>query len=175
MNVLVTAFKPFNNNINNYASEVIKYIQNVDKLIIDVVYDDCYEEIIKQKDLNNYDLIISLGEARSRKVLTLERFAHNISDCSLKDNKGQLKKNETIINNLPYELKTLVQIDKVKDLIEFSFDAGKFVCNNLYYHLLSNYPHKSLFIHVPECNNEISNYQLHAIVIEEIIKKLGDL
>ena len=174
MKVLVTAFKPFNNKINNYSQEVINFIHNVDKLIIDVVYNNCYEEIINQLDLDEYDLIISLGEARSRKVLTLERFAHNISDCSLKDNQGQLKKNETIINNSPYELKTLIQIDKIKDLIELSDDAGKFVCNNLYYHLLSKYSNKSLFIHIPECNNEITNYKEHAKTIEEVIKKLGE-
>ena len=66
MKVLVTAFKPFNNQINNYSLEVLNYLVNVDKLLIDVVYDNCYKEIINNVNIDEYDLIVSLGEARSR-------------------------------------------------------------------------------------------------------------
>ena len=159
MKVLVTAFLPFNNSINNYSQEVIKYIENVDKEILDVVYDKSYQTIESKYNLKDYDLIIAMGEARMREVLTLETQAKNISSCSLKDNEGNLKQNEEIIPNNNQILKTSVDIEKVKDLIEFSNDAGKFVCNNLYFHLLSNYPEKSLFIHIPECNNDITLYK----------------
>ena len=83
MKVLVTAFKPFNNQKNNYSEEVLKYITNVDKLIIDVVYDESYKDIAKCKNLDDYELIIALGEARSRSELTLETQAINLSSCSL--------------------------------------------------------------------------------------------
>ena len=99
MKTLVTAFKPFNNKTNNYALEVLNYILGVDKLIIDVVYDECYNEIISQVKIEEYDLIIALGEARMRNELTLELNAKNIADCSLADNLGQLKKNQKIIEN----------------------------------------------------------------------------
>ena len=79
MKVLVTAFKPFNNFNNNYSSEVLNYIKDVDKLIIDVNYDKSYLEILDSYDLNDYDLVIALGEARMRKELTLELSAKNIS------------------------------------------------------------------------------------------------
>lgn len=94
MKTLVTAFKPFNNKTNNYALEVLNNILGVDKLIIDVVYDECYNEIISQVKIEEYDLIIALGEARMRNELTLELNAKNIADCSLPDNLGQLKKNQ---------------------------------------------------------------------------------
>ena len=60
-----------------------------------------------------------------------------------------------------------------KDLIEFSYDAGKFVCNNIYYHLLFNYPNKSLFIHIPNCYDDINNYMMHAKIIDSIIEKIS--
>ena len=41
MKVLISAFKPFNNMPNNYSSEVLNYISGVDKVILDVVYDNC--------------------------------------------------------------------------------------------------------------------------------------
>lgn len=174
MKVLVTAFKPFNKNNINYSQEVLKYIVNVDKEIIDVVYDKCYQDIALKYDLSSYDLIISLGEARSRNVLTLEVIAKNISSCSLSDNLGQIKKDE-VINKLGLvEIETQVDVDKLESTIQFSKDAGKFVCNNMYYHLLSNYPNKSLFIHIPECNNDEENYIKYANIINTIINLLGE-
>ena len=83
MKILVTAFQPFNNQDNNYSLEVLNYLVNVDKLLIDVVYDNCYKEIINNVNIDEYDLIVSLGEARSREELTLEVEAKNISSCSL--------------------------------------------------------------------------------------------
>ena len=174
MKVLVTGFKPFNNNYNNYSSEVLQFINNVDKLIIDVKYNQCYLEIMRQVDLEKYDLIIALGEARKRKVLTLEKLAKNIMDCSLADNSGQIKKNQLISDHGPNEIMTKVNLNGMEDLVEFSHDAGKFVCNNLYYHLLLNHGHKALFIHVPECDNNIDNYLKYAKTIEQIIKKIGE-
>ena len=174
MKVLVTAFKPFNQNTNNYSKEVLNYINNVDKQVIDVIYDLCYQELTTKLDLNQYDLIIAMGEARKRSELTLEISAKNIASCSLPDNNNEIKKDQLIDLNGDFELKTKVDVDKIKDLIIFSYDAGKFVCNNLYYHLLANYPHKSLFIHIPECFNDELHYLKHAKTIELLIQKLGE-
>lgn len=171
MKVLVSAFKPFNKANNNYSYEVLKHINNVDKIVIDVVYDECFKELQDYYNLDNYDLIIALGEARSRSVLTLEQNAKNISSCSIPDNLGNLKKDEKIMDN-EEALYTKVDIDKLKDIVEFSSDAGKFVCNNLYYHLLAYNPYKALFIHIPNCLDEENNYIKYARVIENIIDKL---
>ena len=172
MKVLVTAFKPFGNKINNYSEEVIKYIKNVDKVILDVCYDKCYIDLKNAHNLDEYDLIISLGEARMRSILTLETTAKNISSCSLQDNSGTIKKDEKIVNNEVNELHTLVNLDNIKNIVELSHDAGKFVCNNLYFNLLNNYPNKSLFIHIPECNDLCDNYIKHANTINHIINNI---
>ena len=172
MKVLVTAFTPFGKCNNNYSQEVIKYIEKVDKVILDVCYDKCYLDLITQYNLDDYDLIISLGEARMRKVLTLETTAKNIASCSLADNNGVVKKDEKIVDNDITELITLVSLTDVLDIVELSHDAGKFVCNNIYFHLLSNYPNKSLFIHIPECDNDENNYVKYANIINNIINKI---
>ena len=69
MKILVTAFQPFNNQNNNYSLEVLNYIKNVDKLLIDVVYDECYKEITNKVNIDEYDLIVSLGEAYNKPVV----------------------------------------------------------------------------------------------------------
>ena len=172
MKVLVTAFKPFNKMPNNYSIEVLNYIESVDKMILDVVYDESYNELNKTKNLKEYDLIVALGEARIRKELMLEVKAVNLSDCRIKDNAGNLKINEIIDQNEEKELKTLVNLDLLKDTISNSFDAGKFVCNNLYFHLLKNYPNKSLFIHIPNCNESEQKYIEYASLINKIINNI---
>lgn len=172
MKVLVTAFKPFGKCTNNYSEEVLTYVRNVDKVVLDVCYDKCYQDLTNQYNLDDYDLIISLGEARMRRVLTLETTAKNISSCSLADNFGIVKKDAKIIDNDIVELKTLVNLDNVMDIVQLSHDAGKFVCNNIYFHLLNNYPTKSLFVHIPECNDNICNYLEYASTINKIIDKI---
>ena len=175
MKVLVTAFKPFNNNKNNYSEEVLKYIETVDKKILDVVYDKCYESLKESYDLNEYDYIISLGEARMRTEITLEIQAKNISSCSLPDNDNNFKKDEIIVNGSDDLLKTKVDISIIDKLVTLSFNAGKFVCNNLYYHLLYNHPNKSIFIHIPGCDEKEETFYKIAKDIENIINKLIEL
>ena len=57
-------------------------------------------------------------------------------------------------------------------MVKLSDNPGRFVCNNLYFHLLSNYPDKSLFIHVPNCEDDVNKYKEYASLITEIIKAL---
>lgn len=168
--ILISAFTPFYKSINNYSKEVLDYIESneldIKKVVIDVVYDECFNEL-SSYDLSKYDLIIALGEARSRKVLTIEQQALNISSCSIADNKGNLKKEEKIIDYQKEILQTNLNINKCKEIAEISTYAGKFVCNNLYFHLLNYNPDKCLFIHIPECNNDVNLYKKYA---EDIIK-----
>lgn len=173
MNVLVTAFKPFNNLPNNFSAEVLKYLTDVDKVILDVVYDDCYKELITNYNLDDYDLIIALGEARMRNRLSFELQAKNISSCSISDNNGILKKDEKIISDGQDVMKTNLKLFDCSVFGDFSSNAGTFVCNNLYYYLLSDYPDKSLFIHIPDCESELE-IRMHALTIKNVIIKLEE-
>lgn len=170
MKVLVTAFKPFNKEEKNHSEEILKHIENVSKIVLDVCYDKCYSDLKGEFNLDEFDLIIALGEARNRKEMMIERYAYNVSTCKIPDNLGVLNNDKTIINGGKDILETSLNIDKFEDKIKVSTDPGRFVCNNLYYHLLYNYPSKSLFIHVPNCiENEYLSY---ALAIMEIIKTL---
>lgn len=171
--VLITSFLPFNKAINNYSLEVSKHIKNVDKIILDVLYDEAYYNLKEKCDLSKYSLIISLGEARSRNELTIETQALNISKCSIPDNGGIYRNGEEIVIGQG-TLKTKVEIGKCIGIGKLSDDAGKFVCNNLYYHLLNDYPDKSVFIHIPNCHDKEELYIFYSSKIEEIIKILLD-
>ena len=173
--ILISAFTPFYKSVNNYSKEVLDYIESssldITKVVIDVVYDECFKEL-SNYNLDEFDLIIALGEARSRNVLTMEQQALNISSCSIADNKAILKNEEKIIEEQEEVLITKLNIQNCTKYAEISTYAGKFVCNNLYFHLLNYNANKCLFIHVPECNNDVSLYQKYAIDVINIIKSL---
>ena len=78
-----------------------------------------------------------MGEARMRDILTVERRARNISSCSLPDNSGEIKRDEIIDASLGEYIENEMNLEKLCGLAEISYDAGKFVCNNMYFHLLS--------------------------------------
>ncbi len=176
--VLITSFQPFNNSNNNYSYEVMKKLHPISEkikyttIVLDVLYDESYNYLNRNYSLDTYDLIVSLGEARSRKELTIECYAKNISSCSIPDNNGVLKQNEVIIQGGDINLKTRIPIFKVISFVKTSQDAGKYVCNNLYYHLLYNYSEKSLFIHIPNCYDNDEQYNKYAQAIDEIIFKI---
>ena len=173
--VLISAFLPFNKKENNYSAEVLNFVSSdkvaIDKIIIDVVYDKCFESV-SQNGLENYDFIIALGEARMRDVLTVEKRAKNISSCSLADNSGEVKSEEIIDKSFGEYIENKMDFEKIEGFAEISFDAGKFVCNNLYFHLLKYDDSRTLFIHVPECNNDTEKYKLYAEKISRIIEIL---
>ena len=173
--VLISGFTPFNKSANNYSAEVLAHIEtndfSIDKVIIDVVYDRSFDEL-SANGLEGYDFILSLGEARMRSVLTVESRARNLSHCSIPDNAGVLKQNELIDPTAPEYLISALDLESISDIAEISLDAGRFVCNNLYFHLLQHDPHGVLFIHIPECNNDEALYKLYADKVVMILKKL---
>lgn len=173
--VLISAFLPFNHKGNNYSAEVLNFIESdkvtIDKRVIDVVYDGCFTEL-SGAGLDRYDFIIALGEARMRDVLTVESRAINLSSCSLPDNSGEIRQNEVIDKELPEYLTSGLDFDKISKIAEISNDAGKFVCNNIYFHLLKYDKRRTLFIHVPECNNNEDEYRANAEKIAKIIEIL---
>lgn len=173
--ILISAFMPFNKFINNYSKEVLDYINTdkyiINKVVIDVIYDKCFLDL-SAYNLADYDLIIALGEARSRVNLTIEKNAKNISSCSIADNIGNIKQNEIIIEKQSEVLISNLNIDKCDKIASISLDAGKFVCNNLYFHLLNYNPNKCLFIHIPECHNDTNLYKKYASDIIKIIDEL---
>ena len=150
--VLISAFKPFNKSVNNYSQEVLKLINinsiELKKVIIDVVYDKCFD-YLESLNLDQYDLIVALGEARMRNNITIEKQAHNVSSCSIADNAGVLKKDEIIDKNLPNELQTNLDLESLKEFAEIS-----------------------LFIHIPNCFDDEGNYYEYARSVEKIILKI---
>lgn len=173
--VLVSAFLPFNHKENNYSAEVLEYLCSdkveITKITVDVVYDECFDSVASY-GLNGYDYIIALGEARMRDTLTVEKRAKNIASCSLPDNSGEMRNERIIDESVGEYLESELELEMFSPFADISYDAGKFVCNNLYFHLLKYDNKRTLFIHIPECNNDIEKYKEIAERVRSIIEAL---
>lgn len=182
--ILITGFQPFANLNINPSLEILKKLPDIieDKLIVKrevcVVFDKCFSAIENDLAKDKFDYVVALGVAQNRKILTLEKYAHNIKKCNIKDNENVSFINEEPIDvNGKYILETSFNLVKIveslnvnKKLAEISLSAGTYVCNNLYYLLLENenkYGYKSLFIHVPDENN-LAIEEAQEIIIKTI-------
>lgn len=144
--ILITAFEPFDGRTENNSLNTLNKLNiTADKVILPVDTLGIKEALYKI-DLNKYDLIIMLGEAKRDKV-SIEMRAYNQLQMRIKDNKGN-QLNDVILKDGPDFLETSLNIHH-KDAI-ISKDAGLFLCNQAYY-LLLHHPTqaKKLFIHVP--------------------------
>ncbi|MFA5719528.1 MAG: hypothetical protein WC939_00555 [Acholeplasmataceae bacterium] len=162
--ILITAFEPFDNRLTNNSMHTLENIKlSVDKKVLPV-------DALKIKDalynlaLNEYRLIIMLGE-HNKKCVFIETKAINQLAMRIKDNGGN-QFNRLIVENGPKFLKSPLTIHH-KDAI-ISKDAGLFLCNQAYY-LLLNHPSKALklFIHVPRKGD-------YSSIVEDIIREIKE-
>ena len=79
-----------------------------------------------------------------------------------------------VIENGLDELESKLDLNLLSNIVSLSTNPGKFVCNNIYYHLLTNYPSKSIFIHIPHCHDDINEYKKYANEITIIINKIKE-
>lgn len=149
MNVLYTAF----NGKSNSSKILLDAITASDKLYLKNSFNTSVIQLINKIKDNNYDLVVSLGQAPIEKdTIKIETRA------SMEDYY------ET--NYDFYKLKSNIEKD-FKVII--SDNAGNYLCNNLYYYGLKFiYENKintrMIFIHIPKINN-ISHIELMADVI----------
>ena len=168
--VLLTGFEDFRGHTNpsrklmHHLSELIKE-STVDQtrtqikgLVLPVTY---YQAgALLKRELQHYkpDLVISFGLAASSPFIRLETWAQN-EDRGLADNLGHSHKGPIIIDGPKRYPSTLPlkeierQLKEQKIPVEYSKDAGGYICNQLFYllmHELRQHPHvKGGFIHIP--------------------------
>ena len=144
-NVVITYFEPFGGRTTNASKEVVSLLNGykIKELPVSWIKVATYlDEILNGEP----DYLFLIGEAGSYKSITVEKTAHNV--CFGKDNEGVNKDNEEIINGDKESKTTLLDLSNFPYLI--SDNAGKYLCNYVYYLALSKAKHcKVLFVHLP--------------------------
>ena len=180
MKFLLTGFEPFNKNTVNPSWDAVSALptkfddNDLVTVCLPVVYDKCWEVLKEAIISHKPDVVICCGLANKRTVISLEKQALNIMDATIPDNAGVLYSGQAIFENGVDSLETSLNLDILFNQLstsgipaEISLSAGKYVCNNLYYHLLYNqqkYGYKGLFVHVPDTSVLPIGYISNAIL-----------
>lgn len=179
MNILVTAFKPFDGNHENMSSLVLDNINYVDKLYLDVLFEEAFVTLQKHLKEKHYDYIVCLGEAPYEKV-HFEYVALNVMHARIPDNALKKPQHEKIDASGPLALHTSLPFDDMKkvvtlDFVQDSFHAGTYVCNDLFYRLMHLPIHTPRgFIHVPNQRKYLSQSTSLIQSIVDVLNKRGN-
>lgn len=168
MKILVTGFKPFLGEKLNPSEVLANYLSqshsSVESLILPVEFTRAFavlsEHLEKEK---NYDILIMIGQAAGRSEVCLEKIALNWIQTQHPDEAGKIPPDAEIISSQALALMTRFPVDRICKLLNekklpvtVSFSAGTYVCNELYYRVLSALPNlESIFIHVPLVEEQV--------------------
>lgn len=105
-------------------------------------------------------VVICTGLAASAQRIRIERTAHNEDDSPFPDNAGEVRDSRRILNGPETLAATLPVNEIVRECVsrhipaEISDDAGRYVCNHVFYSLLHELTQQTPkitagFIHVP--------------------------
>ncbi|MPQ43111.1 pyroglutamyl-peptidase I [Clostridium tarantellae] len=173
MKVLITGFDPFGGESINPAWESVKLLPKeiaraeIIKLEIPTVFGKSIMAIEKAVEEHKPDIVIAVGQAGGRFLITPERVAINVDDARIEDNEGNQPIDKVIyekganayFSNLP--IKAMVrECIKIGLPAAVSNTAGTFVCNHVMYgimHLINTrYPKiRGGFIHVPYIPSQV--------------------
>ena len=163
--LLITGFDPFDGATVNPSWEAVKLLPEqigdyeIHKLQIPTIFGLAPKTVLEKAAEIQPDVIISVGQAGTRKAVTPERIGINVRDARITDNAGISPKDEPIVSGGPDGLFTTLPIKAMIGAIcdaglpgAISNTAGTFVCNDVLYSLLHHYAGTHVrcgFIHVP--------------------------
>lgn len=185
--ILITCFEPFSGESFNASAAVAEAMPRIiggvsaEKIMLPVEFGRAAEMAMVQAREISAWLIVCFGEARARKVVTPELLAINLNHASIPDNAGREPKDEPIaaggaaayFTNFP--ARSLAEKIKAAGVPSaLSYSAGAYVCNDLYYRLLSEFDGSGtrvVFVHVPRADGEAA-YKNMALAISTALSEI---
>jgi len=169
--VLLTGFEPFpadsshdnssERGVSGFDPSSVPGI-SVMKLTLPVEFDTAPGIVASAITRCSPDVVIGFGQGRSE--VDLETTAYNEKDSAeiaggFPDNRGHIPGGEAIVPGGPAELSTGLPKEKIHEALKqagigvgYSDDPGRFVCNNLFYRIMTEAagkPRVSGFVHMP--------------------------
>lgn len=162
--VLLTYFEPFGGEAENASEAAVALLADSwsepdVRLVtarLSVAFERAGQELARLLAEHQPDAVVATGEAGGRAVVTPETTARNLDDARIPDNTGSQPRQRRIEPAGPDELPTRLDVDALlgacrSDGIEAapSNDAGGFLCNHVFHHLMRHTDLPGGFVHLP--------------------------
>lgn len=194
--LLLTGFEPFGGDAVNPSKEIVQALDGevigtwqVRGMVLPVTYGAAAAMVLQELGFDGggcgegpsgtwrrlnagcfpYDVVLSLGQAKGRDKVCLERVAINVRDAGVADHAGHVAQDEPVLPGGPaayfstLPLRSMVAaIEKAGVPAAISNTAGTYVCNDLLYLLLhftasGQLPIRVGFIHLPALPEQVSS------------------
>jgi pyroglutamyl-peptidase len=171
--VLLTGFTAFGSVAVNPSQVIVERLAGCDPDVITAVlpveYAGAQAAIDALLRLHRPDVVISLGVAPGRKMISLERVALNLDDGSLPDNTGVTYRGQAIDADGPAAYWSTLPLDTMYAAlaadaipVHFSNHAGTYVCNHVFYSTrrfvdVWQQPTTCGFVHIPAVDDTHEN------------------
>ena len=132
----------------------------------------------------NPDAVICTGQAGGRDAISLESIAYNLADARIPDNDGDKPEKQIIYPGESESLSCTLPLEDMLSCISgkgvyarISSDAGRYVCNSIYYELLRlcGSEKSALFVHVPFIPSQLEGKKegTPSMPLEDITRAFG--
>lgn len=181
MCVLFTGFEPFGGASINPSWEAVSRLpeeiagRRVHRMMLPTVFTQAADMLRREIARIRPELVICCGVANGRSAVTPELVAINYRFARIPDNAGQSFSGVPIdpagpaahMTRLPvHEMIAAIQAEGIP--AQLSLSAGAYVCNDVYWALLSSEAelgHRGLFVHVPGTEAVSTEQAARAITI----------
>ena len=178
---LVTAFEPFDGETINPTMRILEHLSpptgvELERLVLPVVFGESLRLLEGALETFQPDIVLGLGQAGGRALVSLERVAVNLNDARIPDNAGQQPVDTPVVAGAPAAYFSTLPLKRtLKALLDagipayVSQSAGTFVCNHVMYGLLhvleQNYPQtRGGFVHVPFLPEQAARHSTSSLV-----------
>ena len=177
MNLLVTGFEPFAGSSVNPSQQIAAALAEarfdgvrICTAILPVDGAAAPAAAIAALQRHAPDVVICLGQATGRSVISLERVAINLLDYGIPDNTGRLVVDEPVVAGGPAAYFTTLPVRDMLAAIratgvpaELSLSAGAYLCNQVMYAVLHHsavhaLPVRAGFVHVPPLPEQAASH-----------------
>lgn len=188
MPIVVTGFEPFGSHSSNPSGLLVQRLSGRPEVVTEVLptsYERAGQRVEALLREHAPSAVLMLGLSARARCLVLERRALNWDDSTATDNDGQRRSGFPIAPQGPRSYASTLPLDRFAALaseagvqIEFSDDAGGFVCNHVYYRAAHTIEQSALgtrsgFVHLPLVERA-SDFQKLLLCIELFVRVLDE-
>jgi pyroglutamyl-peptidase len=169
--ILVTGFGPFDTFSYNPSEVLAKALseenEDVESIILPVIYGQAGKALLESLEEFDPDLIICFGLNGNISHVALEEIALNLRSSETPDSSGRVIEDQPITSEGQLAFKTGLPVIRIRKELrkkkipsKLSYCAGTYLCNEVFYTLMtwgSHHSKRGGFLHIPMASELIAD------------------